>query len=152
MSGAAAAHSQAARVVPPAAPALGYTPAPANHALEDGSEVPILCALGNTGNTPNTIDTPTTPTNPRLLVLGAYDPTGEGEDPLTLKPHALQLHGAAPPPEAVLTETWNTIVTRIFAQARAPRWLLILSCHGALLLERGNWTHIARCGSTSTKS
>ena len=75
-------------------------------------------------------------------MLGAYDPTGEGEDPLTLKPHALQFHGEAPPPEAILTETWNTIVTRrIFAQARPPRWLVILSCSGALLLERGKWTH-----------
>ena len=111
-------------------PALGYTPQPANLALEDGSEIPILCAEGATGG------------SPRLLVLGAYDPTGEGEDALTLKPHAMQFHGEAPPTEAVLTETWNAIVTRrIFAQARPPRWLLILSCNGALLLERGKWTH-----------
>ena len=37
---------------------------------------------------------------PRLLALGAFDATGEGEDPLSLKPCALQFHGEAPPPEA----------------------------------------------------
>ena len=114
-------------------PALGYPCQPANHLLEDGSEVPILCAVGNTSG-PST--------SPRLLVLGAYDPHGEGEDPLTLKPHRLQFHGEAPPPEAVLGETWNAIVTRrIFAQAHPPRWLLILSPNSVLLLERGKWTH-----------
>ena len=114
-------------------PALGYACQPANHLLEDGSEVPILCAVGNSGG-PST--------SPRLLVLGAYDPHGEGEDPLTLKPHRLQFHGEAPPPEAIVNETWNAIVTRrIFAQAHPPRWLLVLSWDGALLLERGKWTH-----------
>ena len=114
-------------------PALGYACQPANHLLEDGSEVPILCAVGNTGG-PST--------SPRLLVLGTYDPTGEGEDPLTLKPHRLQFHGEAPPAEAIVNETWNAIVTRrIFAQAHPPRWLLILSPNSALLLERGKWTH-----------
>ena len=113
-------------------PALGYPCQPANHLLEDGSEVPILCAVGNAGPS----------TSPRLLVLGAYDPHGEGEDPLTLKPHRLQFHGEAPPPEAIVNETWNAIVTRrIFAQAHPPRWLLVLSWDGALLLERGKWTH-----------
>ena len=113
-------------------PALGYACQPANHLLEDGSEVPILCAVGNAGAS----------SQPRLLVLGTYDPHGEGEDPLTLKPHRLQFHGEAPPAEAIVNETWNAIVTRrIFAQAHPPRWLLILSCNGALLLERGKWTH-----------
>ena len=114
-------------------PALGYACQPANHLLEDGSEVPILCAVGGAGG-PST--------SPRLLVLGACDPDGEGEDPLTLKPHPLQFHGEAPPADALLAETWNAIVTRrVFAQARPPRWLLVLSPDSALLLERGKWTH-----------
>ena len=110
--------------------ALGYPCKPANLALEDGAEVPILCADGVSSGTP------------RLLALGAFDATGEGEDPLSLKPHALQFHGEAPPPEAVLNETWETIVTRrLFAQTNPPRWILILSCNSVLLLERGKWTH-----------
>ena len=110
--------------------ALGYVCKPANLALEDGAEVPILCADGGLAGAP------------RLLALGAFDATGEGEDPLSLKPHALQFHGEAPPPEAVLNETWETIVTRrLFAQTHPPRWILILSCNSVLLLERGKWTH-----------
>ncbi len=114
-------------------PALGYGCQPANHLLEDGSEVPILCAVGGTGGNANA---------PRLLVLGAFDPHGEGEDPLTLKPHRLQFQGEAPPAEAILAETWNAIVTRrVFGQSRPPRWLIVLSPNGALLLERGKWAH-----------
>ena len=108
--------------------ALGHRSQPANLLLEDGAEVPILCADGGL------------PHSPRLLALGAFDTAGEGEDPLSLKPHRLQFHGEAPPPEAVLNETWETIVTRrLFAQPHPPRWLLILSCNSALLLERGKW-------------
>ena len=114
-------------------PALGYACRPANHLLEDGSEVPILCAVGGTVGNAN---------NPRLLVLGVCDPDGEGEDPLTLTPHRLQFHGEAPPAEAILAETWNAIVTkRVFAQSRPPRWIIVLSPDSALLLERGKWAH-----------
>ena len=145
--------------------ALGYRWQPADLVLEDGAEIPILAAEGETATQP-----------PRLLVLGAYDADGEGEDPLALKPHRRQFHGEAPPPEAVLNETWSTIVTRrLFfpnatatarslqsklptrpsgrartshpapegnlIQSRPPRWILVLSCNSALLLERGKWTH-----------
>ena len=139
--------------------ALGYRWQPANLLLQDGAEIPVLAAEGQTATQP-----------PRLLVLGAYDAYGEGEDPLALKPHRRQFHGEAPPPEAVLNETWNTIITRrLFfpsatatarslrsklptrtshpapegnlIQSRPPRWILVLSCNSALLLERGKWTH-----------
>ena len=128
--------------------ALGYRWQPANLVLEDGAEIPILAAEGATATQP-----------PRLLVLGAYDAYGEGEDPVALKPHRRQFHGEAPPPEAVLKETWNAIVTRrlffpgastrnrhpapegTLIQTRPPRWILVLSCNSALLLERGKWTH-----------
>ena len=145
--------------------ALGYRWQPANLVLEDGAEIPILAAEGATATQP-----------PRLLVLGAYDADGEGEDPLALKPHRRQFHGEAPPPEAVLNEMWNAIVTRrlffpnatatarssqsklptrplgrarsrhpapegTLIQTRPPRWILVLSCNSALLLERGKWTH-----------
>ena len=137
--------------------ALGYPWQPVNLRLADGIEAPVLCAAGiNVGS-------------PRLLTLGAYDPSGEGEDPLALKPHPDQFHGEAPPPKALLSETWEQIVTRrLFfpgasprtsraesslhakisppaegsvAQDRPPRWLLILSFNRVLLLERGKWTH-----------
>ena len=111
-------------------PALGYEWDPANHPVDDGDEVPVLCAAGGKAGAP------------ALLALGAYDAEAEGEDPLELKLHALQFHGEAPPPEALLRETWDDVITRrIFGQDHPPRWLLVLSFSRVLLLERGKWTH-----------
>ena len=111
-------------------PALGYEWAPANQPLDDGDEVPVLCAAGGKAGAP------------ALLALGAYDEEAEGEDPLKLKPHRLQFHGEAPPSEALLPETWDEIVTRrVFGQDHPPRWLLVLSFSRVLLIERGKWTH-----------
>ena len=111
-------------------PALGYEWSPANHLLDDGDEVPVLCAAGGKAGAP------------ALLALGAYDAEAEGEDPLALRPHRLQFHGEAPAPEALLGETWNDVVTRrIFGQDHPPRWVLVLSFSRILLIERGKWTH-----------
>ena len=111
-------------------PALGYAWAPADHPLDAGDEVPVLCAAGGK------------PGAPALLALGAYDAEAEGEDPLELKPHPLQFHGGAPPAEALLRETWDEVVTRrVFGQDHPPRWVLVLSFSRVLLIERGKWTH-----------
>ena len=111
-------------------PALGYEWSPANHQLDDGDEVPVLCAAGGKAGPA------------ALLALGAYDAEAEGEDPLKLKPNRLQFHGEAPPPEALLRETWDEVVTRrVFGQDHPPRWLLVLSFSRVLLIERGKWTH-----------
>ena len=112
--------------------ALGYAYEPANHTptVNEEGEIPILHAAGIRQGTPN------------LLVLGAYDPEGEDEDPLFLHPHPDQYHGEVPPPEAVLAETWEDIITRrIFGSDHPPRWVLLLSPGQVLLLERGKWTH-----------
>ena len=109
--------------------ALGYEYEPGNHVLDDGDEVPVLHAASQHGRI-------------NLLVLGAYDATGEDEDPLTLKPHRAQFHGEAPPPEALLRDTWSEVVTRrIFGQQQPPRWVVLLSAGQVLLIERGKWTH-----------
>ena len=119
--------------------ALGYDFQPANHLLDDASprsgrraddEVPVLNATGIRHGAA------------QLLVLGAYDPEGEDEDPLSLKPHPAQYHGEAPPPESLLKETWDDIITRrIFGQRHPARWVILLSPGQILLLERGKWTH-----------
>ena len=112
--------------------ALGYDFQPANHLLDDetGDEVPVLHAAGIRQGTA------------QLLVLGAYDPDGEDEDPLTLRPHRAQYHAEAPPPEPILKETWSDIITRrIFGQRHPARWVILLSPSQVLLLERGKWTH-----------
>ena len=110
--------------------ALGYGFKPVNHLLDgaSGDEIPVLCAVGGQRATA------------QLLVLGAFDPTGEDEDPLSLKPHAAQYHGEAPAPEALLKETWEEIITRrIFGQNHPPRWIILLAPAQVLLLERGKW-------------
>ena len=120
--------------------ALGYDFQATNHLLDstaprrdrrgDGDEVPVLHAAGIRHGTA------------QLLVLGAYDPEGEDEDPLSLRPHPKQYHGEAPPPESLLKETWNDIITRrIFGQRHPARWVILLSPGQILLLERGKWTH-----------
>ena len=114
--------------------ALGYDFRPANHRLDNhhgagDNEVPVLYSKTTRGTT-------------RLLILGAYDPEGEDEDPLALRPHPAQYHGEIPPPDALLKETWETIITRrIFGREHPPRWVVLLSPGQVLLLERGKWTH-----------
>ena len=112
--------------------ALGYNFSPVNHLLDDktGDEVPVLHAGGIRHGAA------------QLLILGAYDPDGEDEDPLSLRPHLVQYHGEVPPPEALLKETWDHIITRrIFGQRHPARWILLLSPGQILLIERGKWTH-----------
>jgi len=111
---------------------LGYDFEPANHPLDEetGDEVPVLHAAGIRHGTA------------QLLVLGAYDPDGDDEDPLSLRPHRVQYHGEAPPPESILKETWGDIITRrVFGQRHPARWVILLSPSQVLLLERGKWTH-----------
>ncbi|MCY3837227.1 MAG: hypothetical protein OXH09_01000 [Gammaproteobacteria bacterium] len=119
---------------------LGYDFQPANYRLDDNTpdrrrrrdddEVPIPYSSTSEQGTA------------QLLVLGAYDPEGEDEDPLALYPHRAQYHGEAPPPDALLKETWETIVTRrLFGHDHPPRWIILLSPSQVLLLERGKWTH-----------
>ena len=146
--------------------ALGYGGdwQPGNRLLEDGAEAPVLCAAGATAGASGGLragsGTRTAAIRPaatrngagsaprtgtaaaRLLALGVFDAHAEGEDPLSLKPHRLQFHGEAPPPEALLRETWSDVLTRrIFGQERPPRWVLVLSFSRLLLIERGKWTH-----------
>ena len=58
----------------------------------------------------------------RLLILGAYHgASGEDEDPLDLKPDPARYHGEAPPPEALLRESWSDIVIRHLSEGTVIR-------------------------------
>ena len=106
--------------------ALGYECRPANHLLEDGTEIPVLCATTD------------------LLGIAAFDPSDPdpAADPFSVRPAPAQFHGEAPPDPELLGEDWERIVTRrVFAQDRPPRWILLLSFSRLLLIERGKWTH-----------
>ncbi|MCZ0944613.1 MAG: hypothetical protein OXJ53_16290 [Gammaproteobacteria bacterium] len=111
--------------------ALGYEVQPGHYRPSEAEdEIPVLCVGGVHRGAP------------QLLVLGAYDPLGDDEDPLSLCPHKDQFQGEAPPPEDLLKETWERIITRrIFGGAHPPRWVLLVAPGQVLLIERGKWTH-----------
>ena len=111
--------------------ALGYEVQPSQYRpSEADDDIPVLCVGGLHRGAP------------QLLVLGAYDPLGDDEDPLSLCPHPEQFQGEAPPLEALLKETWERIITRrIFGGAHPPRWVLLVAPGQVLLIERGKWTH-----------
>ena len=94
--------------------------------------MPVLSAAGGKAGAPGA-----------TRASGPTTPEAEGEDPLAAQAGTrLQFHGEAPPPEALLRETWDEVVTRrIFGQDHPPRWLLVLSFSRVLLIERGKWTH-----------
>ena len=110
---------------------LGYEVQPGHHRpSEADDEIPVLCVRGLHRGAP------------QLLVLGAYDPLGDDEDLLSLRPHKEQFQGEAPPPEDLLKETWERIITRrIFGSAHPPRWVLLVAPGQVLLIERDKWTH-----------
>ena len=110
---------------------LGYEVQPDHYRpSEADDEIPVLCVRGLHRGAP------------QLLVLGAYDPLGDDEDPLSLCPHRDQFQGEAPPPDDLLKETWERIITRrIFGGAHPPRWVLLVAPGQVLLIERGKWTH-----------
>ena len=110
---------------------LGYEVQPSRYRPSEAEdEIPVLCVGGLHRGAP------------QLLVLGAYDPLGDDDDPLSLCPHKEQFQGEAPPPEALLKESWERIITRrIFGGAHPPRWVLLVAPGQVLLIERGKWTH-----------
>ncbi len=117
--------------------ALGYPCRPSDHRLQDGVEIPVLCTAGGR-TTADTVHSP-----PELLAAAAFaDDPGADDDPLTIRPSPLQFHGEAPPPDELLCEDWEHVVTRrIFGQDRPPRWVLLLSSSRLVLIERGKWAH-----------
>ena len=123
--------------------ALDYDFRPANHRLEDGDEIPVLCTAGGQGPHGGGTAAGKAQRSPSLLAFAAFaGNVGSTEDPLTARPSALQFHGEVPPPEDLLDENWEHIVTRrVFAQNRPPRWLLLLSFSQLVLIERGKWAH-----------
>ena len=108
--------------------ALGHEWNPRNLPLEDDEEIPVLSTREGSGGQ-------------RLVVIGAYDKYGEGDDPLSLKPRTVQFHGEVPAVGRVLEATWGDLISsRLFGWEHPARWALVLSHGQALLLERGKWS------------
>lgn len=109
-------------------PVFGFTCRPESLRLEDGTDLPVLSVFAHSGRPIS------------LVIVGAFDSTGEGMDPLSLSPHKAQFHGEAPPSPALLKENWNEIISRrIFGQNHPPRWVILLSDRQLLLIDRLKW-------------
>ena len=123
--------------------ALGYNCRPANHRLENGDEIPVLFTAGGQGPDRGRTTAGTPQSSPNLLAFAVFAEDPEAaEDPLTGHPSSLQFHGEVPPPDDLLEENWEHIITRrVFGQDRPPRWLLLLSINQLVLIERGKWAH-----------
>ena len=107
---------------------LGHEWNPRNLSLENDEELPVLSTREGSGGQ-------------RLVVIGAYDRYGDGDDPLSLKPRTVQFHGEVPGPGSVLDSNWGDLIaSRLFGWEHPARWALVLSHGQALLLERGKWS------------
>ena len=108
--------------------ALGHEWNPRNLPLEGDEELPVLSTREGSGGQ-------------RLVVIGVYDRYGEEEDPLSLKPRAVQFHGEVPAVGSILDSTWGDLISsRLFGWDHPARWAMVLSHGQALLLERGKWS------------
>ena len=108
---------------------LGYGWEARNLVLDDGGELPVLSVAEAAGGQ-------------RVVVLGALDREVDDADPLSLRPVRAQFHGEAPPVPELLEASWEDVIGRhVFGADRPARWVLLLACGQAVLLERGKWAH-----------
>ena len=106
--------------------ALGYSLQPLRLPLGDMS-IPVLGAFGKT-NEP-----------PRLIIIHAWDESGEGEDPLSLKPHKLLWDGE-PVPNSLHGKTWQDALSEhVFGADHPPRFVLLTGSTQTLLIDRAKW-------------
>jgi len=109
-------------------PVFGFAWHPHQITMDDGFEVPVLAAAGAHEHSPD------------LLILGAFDMSGDDLDPLATHPHEEQFHGSLPVDKAWLADDWNHLITnRIYGQPHPPRWVLLLSDAQLLLIDRLKW-------------
>jgi len=109
-------------------PTLGFSMQPHQVTMDDGFELPILAAVGVHEHRPD------------LLILGAFDISGDDLDPLSVHPHKEQFHDSLPLDNEWLTDDWNHLITnRIYGQLHPPRWVLLLSDSQLLLIDRLKW-------------
>lgn len=103
---------------------LGIPWQPENREVAPNTELPVLNALGD-----------------QLWVLGALDADNEGEDPLSLKLHSNQFFGPGPHHDALKKTDWYSILNEaVFRQDNPPRWVLLISDHQGILIDRYKWS------------
>ena len=118
--------------------ALGYAPAPVPREMEGGAILSVTAEVCRTGGAPE------------LWALSVLE-DGDARDPLAmpLPFHApAQEKGAGAPDAAALPEAGLTaeeaLDTRIFTLPEPPRFVLLLSVHQLVLVDRNKW-NARRC-------
>jgi hypothetical protein len=107
--------------------ALGYKLLPKIIELQSGMPLPVWAAFGDTHQPP------------RLLIVPAYQPGHEDEDPLDHKLTAAQYRGQEVP-TALRNLSWLEIVTEaLFGTDAPPRYVILVGFKEWLLLDRYKW-------------
>ncbi|MBN1998603.1 N-6 DNA methylase [candidate division KSB1 bacterium] len=106
---------------------LGYDYTPQIRELEDKTRVPIVYELKKPSG------------GPELWVLEAADPNDQAEDALTLTLDPAQYDGT-PAEMQLLDVDLSEIITRhIFSLMEPPRWVMVVTLHQIVLLDRTKW-------------
>ena len=107
--------------------ALGYTLAPTEIALVPGMPLPAWSLPGEPG------------TPPQTLVLPAYEPGREEEDPFDHRLAPVH-YGGLEVPQALKGESWLELVSEaVFGAEQPPRYLILAGFREWLLLDRYKW-------------
>jgi N-6 DNA Methylase len=107
--------------------ALGYARQLQEIELQRGMPIPIWAAYGAQGDSPS------------LIIVPAYQPGQEDEDPLEHKLTPVH-YGGQEVPEDLKKLTWLEIVSEaLFGADRPPRFILLIGFKEWLLLDRYKW-------------
>ncbi len=107
--------------------ALGYQLQPQQISLQGGMPVPVWAAFGEAHQ------------SPQLLIVPAYQPGHEEEDPLDHKLTAAHYDGQEVP-NALKNLTWLEILSEaLFGTDHPPRYILLAGYKDWLLLDRYKW-------------
>jgi hypothetical protein len=107
--------------------ALGYQPHPAQIELQPGLPVPVWQVCGETGKPP------------QVLIVPAYHPGQEDDDPLDQRLGALHYRGI-PVPKALQDLTLAEVISEaLFGADQPPRTIVLVGLDQWLLLDRYKW-------------
>lgn len=107
--------------------ALGYKLQPRDIELQAGMPLPIWAAFGETHQAP------------KLLLVPAYEPGREEEDPLDQRLTPAHYEGQEVP-KALKDLTWLEIVSEaLFGADQPPRYVIVVGLKQWLLLDRYKW-------------
>ncbi|MBL7173111.1 MAG: hypothetical protein ISS68_09770, partial [Desulfobacteraceae bacterium] len=107
---------------------LGYEYCPGMKDLDDGVSLPILGEVSRANGAP------------RLWVIEAFDPSGNGENPLNLPLLDIQCQVGDSTGCTLPEDPLETVVSRqVFGLSEPPRWVILASLTQMVLMDRSKW-------------